>query len=178
MIEINLLPWREEQRVQQRKKNLLLWVMIAISILLIIIALHRMMWNFINKKQQIIYILQKELAVLSNQTDAIKKNNQQYAYYQKVLQFFNQAQFYQTVSLLFFKKLLQNMSGNFYLTEIDRHERKIVLHGITPSAVSLAKLTPFFVDTRYFQYAKVVEAKKDLSSSDIHFQLELGQNEG
>lgn len=175
MIEINLLPWRELRRAQQRKNGLLLLGFMAVMAVAFLIIAHQWIQYCSNKKQVMIQSLQAELSLLSNQASEAKRVEQQYIFYQTASHFFAKLKTSQTASLALFHQLLKNQFNDFYLTEMTRQEKKIILQGIARTTTALSQLAPYFSSNQYFLYAKVVEVKKDLHSDLIRFQVELEQ---
>jgi type IV pilus assembly protein PilN len=176
MANINLLPWREEQRQEQTRQFTTMTGLFMVLTAAIIFVVHVMLSNQIDHQKYRNKILQDEIATLDTalkQIDTLENTKEKLLARMDIIQSLQQ-QRPQIVHL--FDDFVRTVPEGIYLSEIKQSDKQLTIKGV---AESNGRVSAYMrnIDASEWMATpklKVIETKKGtLRSSD--FTLETSQ---
>lgn len=155
MIEINLLPWREEQR-NLNKKIFLYGVIISITIaLFVILWIHISLEKKVNQQKYRNQVLQNEINLLASKNNALFKVKKQKKLLQQQLLTLQNLRFsrYQMVNLL--NEITRIVPKGVFLQTLKEEDQQMIIVGQAHSNLLVS------------QFIKKIDASSQLKSPSL-----------
>lgn len=152
MTGINLLPWRNSLRLKKERHFRQQWIIIFMIMVIVLVALHLVLWRQLNittkqtvKLQQQLSWLEKQLQDKNN-TSKEQQQQQPQPIIDKIISLEQQC-----IGLIqIFEKLHQNVTANSQLTQLMIKSNNVKLFGTTNSMFGIAQLVKGFSQTKYY----------------------------
>ncbi|HAT7072086.1 TPA: pilus assembly protein PilN [Legionella pneumophila] len=162
MTEINLLPWREQKREQEKKlftTMLLIGIIIAAAIVFLMnFYVSHLISNQTNRNQ----ILQKEITALDEQIKEIKALKQIREGLISRMSIVQNLQSIRTLMVHLFDELVRIIPPGIYITKIQREHDVITLWGYSESNTSVSILMRNIDADVWIQNPILTEIKKNV----------------
>jgi type IV pilus assembly protein PilN len=159
MIRINLLPWREARRNEQRKHLGVLSGMVSVLALLIVGAVHLTIAGYISAQNDRNEFLKKENARLDKEIDEIKKLKSEIAALLARKQVIERLQTDRAQAVYLLQELVQQTPDGIYLKSIKQTGLKVLLTGYAQSNSRVSTLMRNFGASPYLENPDLVEIK-------------------
>jgi type IV pilus assembly protein PilN len=159
MIRINLLPWREARRNEQRKHLGVLSGMVSVLALLIVGAVHLTIAGYISAQNDRNDFLKKENARLDKEIDEIKKLKSEIAALLARKQVIERLQTDRAQAVYLLQELVQQTPDGIYLKTIKQTGLKVLLTGYAQSNSRVSTLMRNFGASPYLENPDLVEIK-------------------
>lgn len=174
MTQINLLPWREYKREQEKKMFLLMLsggVAIAILIVFLINAYADSLVSYQTERNQ---MLQKEITILDHQIEEIKtlkKIRQSLVSRMSIIQ---NLQSTRTMMVHLFDELIKVVPSGVYVTKLERQQDTVTLTGYSESNTNVSLLMRSIESNDWIQNPVLTEIQKmedKKQAADNQFKL-------
>ncbi len=159
MIRINLLPWREARRSEQRKHLAVLSGMVSVLALLIVGAVHLFYAGLISAQNDRNEFLKKENARLDKEIDEIKKLKSEIAALLARKQVIERLQTDRAQAVYLLQELVQQTPDGIYLKTIKQTGLKVLMTGYAQSNSRVSTLMRNFAASPYLENPDLVEIK-------------------
>lgn len=155
MTQINLLPWREQERERQKKQFIVISVAVALFALLLLFLL----WSYLayqlndqSKANHLIVNNQQELELQLKQQQHVTKQAQQMTQHMRVMQ---GLQGQRPITARVIDELARLMPANVYVTKFSRHMDTLTIEGKAESSNAVAHLLVQLEASKWFQQASM-----------------------
>lgn len=140
MVDINLLPWREEEYKKDKKTFLIHALICLIVIIFILLPIHLNYLKKVNRQDYRNTVLKNELAVISTKVKKLKVFRKRKAALKKKISALEALQYrrYQIVTL--FNEITQLMPKGIFLNKMAQEKGQIILHGRADSHLLISEL--------------------------------------
>jgi type IV pilus assembly protein PilN len=159
MIRINLLPWREARRSEQRKHLAVLSGMVSVLALLIVGAVHLFYAGLISAQNDRNEFLKKENSRLDKEIDEIKKLKSEIAALLARKQVIERLQTDRAQAVYLLQELVQQTPDGIYLKTIKQTGLKVLMTGYAQSNSRVSTLMRNFAASPYLENPDLVEIK-------------------
>lgn len=159
MTEINLLPWREYKREQQKK---LFTIMILAGIGLSLILVYLMNTYAVHKRdnqQTRNELLHKEILTLNKEINDLKRLKQTKTQMINRMSTLQNLQMRRTLSVHLFDELIKVMPNGAYASKLQRQGDVITLWGYADTSTSVSLLMKNIDDDLWIQFPVLGEIK-------------------
>lgn len=177
MAHINLLPWREAQRQQQKQQYLLMLLGIGLIVGLIFWFVGEAVNTLINNQNTRNAFLQKEIAVLDLQIAEIQKIKQSKIALEQRMALIEQLQVSRNTSPIVFEELARILPPGLAFTSMRRTGNRIEIEGISDSNNRLADFMRAIELSDIFsggEISSIVANSQSLSAvSDFSIQFDI-----
>lgn len=160
MAKINLLPWREQKREDERKQFLQFMILTASISFLILIVFYFYADLCISGQEKKNLILEQEIAVLDKQIlqiQSLQKLRSDLISRMMIIQSLESTRG-RTVRL--FDELINITPPGIFLTKIERTEEKITIIGYSESNSAVSQLMKNIEDSEWIMHPILTEIKK------------------
>lgn len=140
MTDINLLPWREEQRQTQKQRFLLTLGTVAILSVLLISGIHLTISHSITKQKKLNTIIQHEITLLNNHTRQTHTLKQQMLTLSTRMEAITALQTTRPQIVHLLEELMTLLPNTIQLTRVTRKDNLITLHGLSNANHSISQL--------------------------------------
>ncbi len=178
MTEINLLPWREKKKEQEKKKFIIYLALGIIIAVIFILILNFHMLRQINFETNLNHQLQAEIDVISKK---IKEVNEHKAIRQLLIsrmEIIYNLLTSRTNTVHLFDELIKILPDGIYLQEIERVGDKVIILGFADSNSNISLLMRNIDKSAWLSSPKLIEIKKidDKKSSARNLSNHEGNN--
>lgn len=160
MTEINLLPWREQRREQERKwftTMLLAGVVVAISVAFLINSYANHLVNVQTERNK---ILSDEIANLDEQIKEIKTLKQVRSALISRMSIVQNLQSTRTMMVHLFDELINIIPAGIYVTKLERKNDLVTLWGFSESNANISLLMTNIENNVWIEHPELSEIKK------------------
>lgn len=172
MININLLPWRDDVRLQQKQKFFSLLVAATVFALCIIAGNHWVVSHKIALQEQRNNFLKKNIAAFSTEIDGLKvlqKEKQQLLENLSLIQDLHDSKF-RVVRML--DEVVRLVPKNVHLTKILRTDTGVYFEGTAKSNEKITRLMKNISRSKWLNDPELKEIEVDAKTpSQKHFKL-------
>ena len=140
MLRINLLPWREKKRAAEKRRDMIMAVLIIFLALAVIGGFYISASFYYKRGLQKVTLLEEKLHDLSKQVKKNKKVESQVKELIKLAEIIQQLQQIRYEGTYLFDELDNFIPKNVYLTKFEYDEGKISLTGQTNSNTNVVEL--------------------------------------
>ena len=172
MEEINLLPWREQQRDSERRRFYSVVVLNLVLVILLVMGMSQYVEHEIALQFRINHRLKEELQVLDlpyQALNALKKSREELIARINVIQDLQISNIYIS---LFFSQLPHYLREKLYLYRMERVHYKVILHGFSVSNTAVAGLIRRLEKESYIKDAKLHEIR-GIHHADYRYKYEF-----
>lgn len=160
MAEINLLPWRELKR-EQEKKNFVILLISAVIVAIAVVFLMNYYFNgLLDQQTRRNQRLQTEITLLDKQIEAIKELKKMREGLIARMKIVQELQATRTLTVHLFDELIKVLPNGVYLTNVKRTDNKVVLQGYTESNGDISVLMRNIQNNPWLHAPKLTEIKK------------------
>lgn len=160
MTEVNLLPWREIKREQEKKEFMSLLTFSCILAVCLVALLYYYADDLINDQTSLNQRLQNEINELNTELIEIKKLRDIKKSLISRMHIVHDLQAGRTLTVHLFDELIKVMPDNVYLTALKRTGSKITLQGYSESNSSVSILMRNIQQDRWMHDPVLTEIKK------------------
>jgi len=182
MAHINLLPWREELRKQQKKQFATAAALSVVLAGLIVLYAHMHISGLIDEQNQRNDFLNKEIAELDSKIKQIKELEATRIKLQARINIIQQLQRSRPQIVHLFDQLARTLPDGVYLTSIEQKGDELTLHGVAQSNARVSSYMRNIADSGWMADPKldVIQATgdKDKKARDSDFTLKVRQASG
>ena len=159
MIRINLLPHREEKRKARRQQFYGLLGMISVLALLIVLLGYTIISGYISTQESKNELLKKEIAVLDQQIEQIKRLKEQTQALLARKQIIESLQRDRAESVRLLSEMVKQMPEGVYLRSIKQDGSKLSLAGYAQSNARVSTLMRNIEASPWLEKPQLVEIK-------------------
>lgn len=160
MTEINLLPWREQKREQEKQKFIIVLSGILILVVIGVFFVNRYTINLVEGQTARNQQLEKEINVLDEQIKEIKNLKKLRAGLIARMNIVQNLQATRVLTVRLFDELIKILPDGVYLTKMQREKNKITLFGYTESNSDISQLMRNIEASNLIQLPELTEIKK------------------
>lgn len=161
MTHINLLPWRELKR-QQEKKNFIVLMASAVTLTFLLMIMINYYCNSLFYAQTARnQRLQTEITTYDKQINAIKSLKKMRSALIAHMKIIQELQATRTLTVHLFNELIDVLPDGVYLTSVSRIKNKITLKGYTESNSNVSILMRNIENNPWLHLPKLAEIKKN-----------------
>ncbi len=161
MTEINLLPWRELKREQEKKQFTgYMAATLIISILFVLLG-NYYVTGLIEQQTSINQRLQNEITDYKNKLKEIKNLRSLRKSLIARMNIVQNLQATRTLTVRLFDELINVLPDGVYVTRMERVKDKVTLFGYTESNSSISRLMRNIQSSQWIQLPQLTEIKKD-----------------
>lgn len=166
MTEINLLPWRELKRENEKKQFIVYFVATLVSAVLVIFLIYLYTQHLIDNQTSRNQKLQAEISTLNHKIKEIEglKTIRSALIARMVIIQNLQATRLLTVKL--FDELINILPGDVFLTSMERKDNTIIILGYAESNSSISQLMRNIEANKWIKEPELTEIKKSEKTSD------------
>ncbi|MFI4919382.1 MAG: PilN domain-containing protein [Legionellales bacterium] len=160
MMEINLLPWRERKREQEKK---LFMTVIAVSLFVsvfVVISINYYASNLVGNQQARNDMLQKEIVILDGQIKDIKLLKLVKKGLISRMSIIQNLQSTRTLMVHLFDELIKIMPPGVYVTKLERQNDLVSIWGYSESNTNVSLLMRNIENNDWIQNPALTEIKK------------------
>lgn len=176
-ININLLPWREEQKEFEKKQFLMLLGLFAGLVIVIIAGIHMLFEHQIANQKELNQYLQREIKVLDAQIaeiDSIQEEKERLLARMAIIQ---ELQSNRPYVVRFFDSLARIVPDGLYLKNLIRQGPQITLEGVAESNTRVSNFMRNIDKSEWLEkpVLSVIESTKESAAdtdSVINFSLQ------
>lgn len=160
MTSINLLPWRELKREQEKK-----WFGTMLAIAALAAVLIVLLWNYYSRslieyQQQRNQILNEEIRHFDRQIQQIKRLKQLRQALISRMMIVENLQFSRILTVHLFDELIKIMPKGMTLTSLERNNQAITITGLADSNSSISELMRYVEKNPWVRNPQLTEIKK------------------
>lgn len=161
MFEINLLPWRTIRKNQNKKKFLIITILILIVIGCVLLLINNYMNQLIDNRLSYNHRLKKEISIYDNKINRIKQLKKDKEKLISNIYFIKYLQKSCFFSAYLLKKIAKMLPSDIYLKKIQKINNKIIIFGFSKSTNSISLLMHKIENNKWIKLAAVDEIKKN-----------------
>lgn len=158
MTQINLLPWREAQREEQKKQFLIEIGISAAITLAIVFVIHMALQGRMSYRQSKVTFLQTGIQQQTTQLDTLKENKEEVIKLYDQLLFLTDLKQSNFDQINFYNKLIQLTPENVILLKLVTDNRQFVVDGLAKSNLEI---------TQFSKNLSAIEEFKDTELNQI-----------
>ena len=177
MPRINLLPWREERRREQRRDYLTLLGLTAGAAVLAWVLIHAVYASRIEYQQGRNAYLTEQIGRLDRQIKEIQALEQERARLIARMKAIESLQASRPVVVHLFDELVTTLPEGVYLTEVRQQGAVITLHGVAESNARVSNFMRNIEDSKWLRNPRleVIESSDATKGGDARFILRADQ---
>lgn len=160
MAKINLLPWREQKREQEKKLFTSMLLAGVFAAVVIVFLINSYAFHLVSVQLERINILKKELTVLDEQIKEIKSLKQISEALISRMSIVQNLQSTRTLMVHLFDELINIMPSGIYVIKMDRHNDVVTLWGFAESNTNISILMTNIERNDWIQNPALTEIKK------------------
>ncbi|MFT5312023.1 MAG: type IV pilus assembly protein PilN [Paraglaciecola sp.] len=166
MANINLLPWRENLRVQQKKNYLTMLVAIALGALSLMFGVGAVVDNLINNQNQRNQYIEQQIIVLDGQIKKIKDIKQSKQEIEQRMALIEQLESSRNAVPKVLDELVKLVPPGLSFRSFSRKNNQIEVLGVSESNNRLADFMRHLEDSKVFSSGDLSSIVADTSASD------------
>lgn len=174
MTQINLLPWREQKREQEKKFFVILLVIGALIAVFIVFLMNYYALDLVSDQTNRNAILQKEINILDDELKEIKLLKQTRQSLISRMSIVQNLQATRTLMVHLFDELIKILPSGVYVTKLERKNDIVTLWGYSESNTNISILMRNIENNSWIQNPDLTEIKKmeeTLQPADNEFKL-------
>ncbi|CEG56444.1 PilN domain-containing protein [Legionella fallonii] len=160
MTHINLLPWREQQREQEKKYFIVLLAIGALISGFIVFLMNYYASDLVSDQTNRNTILQKEIKILDDELKEIKTLKQTRQSLISRMSIVQNLQSTRTLMVHLFDELIKVLPPGVYATKLERKNDIVTLWGYTESNTNISILMRNIENNAWIQNPGLTEIKK------------------
>jgi type IV pilus assembly protein PilN len=179
MAEINLLPWREKKREQEKKQFTTSLIGGVLGACLIVFLMHSYATHLIDTQTARNQLLQNEIALVEEQIKEIKSLKETRDSLISRMTIIQNLQSTRTVMVHLFDELIRVMPSGVYIYKLERKEDVVTMWGYAQSNTNVSLLMKNMEQNAWLQNPSLTEIKKieDAKMSNYDFSLNFNLNQ-
>lgn len=170
-MQINLLPWREQQRQMLQQQFIVISVAVGVFALLLLLALWSYLSNRLNDQLQANQLVSSRNQQLAAQVKQLTVSNQQVQPLLERMQFLHALQGQRPVTARLLDELVRVMPAEVYTDKISRTENSLVLEGWAANPNAVTTLIHQLDQSSWFEHASmrsfVSDDQRQIASSGV-----------
>ncbi|MFO7594001.1 MAG: PilN domain-containing protein [Pseudomonadota bacterium] len=180
MARINLLPWREELRLQKKKEFLTVVGMSAILAAVVVLAVHIYMAGLIGFQEEQNNILKNEIKLVEKKIKEIEDLERQKEQLIARMQVIEELQANRPEIVYLFDEIANVLPDGLYLTKISQEKRTIKLNGKAQSNARVSAFMRRLEASEWFSEPRldIISTKKERDRKTREFTLVVNQVNG
>ncbi len=177
MATINLLPWRELAREENKKKFFVGLIGVGVIALLLMLLVHVVMDYKINSQKQRNNFLRNQVSVLAAKLKLIQGYQKQKESLIMRMNIIQELQANRPLLVHFFDELVDALPQGIYLEKVTRIRTKIILQGFADSNTNVSSLMRHIDVSPWMKKSSLSEIKtgkikgKDVSEFNVELSL-------
>ena len=177
MAQINLLPWREQYRDEQKRQFFVVLAGSVVAAIAIVVLMHLMIATRISRQLAINEFLRQEIVSLDKQIEEIKNIKEQKNHLIARMEMIQHLQLNRPLVVRLFDELVQIIPEGIHINDVKKEGPKITLTGYAESNTRVSELMRNIEASAWFTAPALTEIKNDRSSGEKTriFQLEMIQ---
>lgn len=160
MTQINLLPWRELRREQEKKQFTLYFALSLIGAVITVLLMNTYAKQLIEDQTARNQILQKEIQVLNKQTKEIEQIKTLRLALIARMNIVQNLQSTRILTVRLFDELIKILPDGVFLTQMERRGNRIILLGYAESSSNISILMRNIEQNRWIKQPELTEIKK------------------
>lgn len=160
MTEINLLPWREQKREQEKKMFTSMLLASVFATILILLLVNYYASNLVSNQSARNQILQDEISLLNKQIKEIKTLKQTREALISRMSVVRNLQSTRTLMVHLFDELIKVLPSGIYVTKLERQNDIVTLTGYSESNTNVSLLMTNIEINDWIQSPVLTEIKK------------------
>ncbi|MBJ2135150.1 PilN domain-containing protein [Paraglaciecola chathamensis] len=176
MPHINLLPWREAQRQQQKKNYLTLLVGIGVSMVLLMFAVSKGMDQVIATQEQRNQFLTQEMAKIDTQIGEIKNIKQSKEAIEQRMTLIEQLEVSRNAAPIVLDELARIVPSGVSFSRFSRTINRVEIDGVSDSNNRLANFMRNLAESNVFNDAELSSIVADTSAADAVSEFKIKFN--
>ncbi|MFA6303451.1 MAG: PilN domain-containing protein [Legionella sp.] len=160
MTEINLLPWREQKREQEKKMFTSMLLASVFVTILILLLVNYYTSNLVSNQSARNQILQDEISLLNKQIKEIKTLKQTREALISRMSVVRNLQSTRTLMVHLFDELIKVLPSGIYVTKLERQNDIVTLTGYSESNTNVSLLMTNIEINDWIQSPVLTEIKK------------------
>lgn len=161
MAEINLLPWRELKREEEKKQFILLLCFSCTAALCIVFLIYQHSTGMVERQTARNKLLKDEISAFDREILEIKKLKELRSGLISRMMIIQGLQAKRTLTVHLFDELVKVLPNGVYLTEFKRENERITLIGYSESNTSVSLLMRNIQQNPWIENPVLTEIKKD-----------------
>jgi type IV pilus assembly protein PilN len=137
---INLLPWRQTERVERKQEFLMLLGIGALISVLLLVPVYLYFSSLISQEKALNSYMKNEIAQLDEQVESIKMLKQERSQLLARMNIIQQLQQDRSRMVHLFDDLVAIIPNGIYFTSLDKKEAEFTINGISDSNESISQL--------------------------------------
>lgn len=160
MATINLLPWREWKREQEKQQFMILIAIVLVIVALCVLLVNRYTVGVVEAQNQRNQRLEDEITTLKEQIKEIKNLKKLREGLIARMNIVQNLQATRVLTVRLFDELINVLPDGVYLTKMQREKNKITLFGYTDSNSDISQLMRRIEVSNLVQQPELTEIKK------------------
>jgi type IV pilus assembly protein PilN len=160
MAQINLLPWREQRREQEKKFFTTVFIIGVLISVLIVFAVNYYASALVRRQTSRNDMLQKEMDTLNNELKEIKRLKQTRQALISRMSIVQDLQSTRTLMVHLFDELIKVLPAGVYLTQLEKRNEVVTLWGYSESNTNISILMRNIENSAWIQNPVLTEIKK------------------
>ena len=175
MIKINLLPWREQKR-DQEKKLFLITILVAVFVtVVIVIMVNYSVTVMLSRHEKRNLLLKKEIAVLDTQIKEIRSLKKREEIILARMAMIQNLQSTRTLMVHLFDEMINILPHEVYITKLERKNDNVTLSGYAESNTNISFLMSNVEHNGWLHAPVLIEIKKIEDKKEVaNNQFKLG----
>lgn len=176
MTQINLLPWREQKREQEKKLFTNMVITSAVITFFIVIVVHYYASELVGNQTTRNQLIQNEIDSLDNQIKEIKSLKQTKQALISRMSIVQNLQSTRTLMVHLFDELIKVLPPGVYVTQLERKKDIVTLWGYSESNANISILMRNIESNEWIQNPSLTEIKKmddNTQPANNKFKLEF-----
>lgn len=178
MITINLLPWREKKREQDKRCFLITLLLSAVVVCFSLLLMHCFVGYRLDYQRQGNDLLHQEIAQLESQLQDIKRITHEKNLLLTQTRLLHELQSQGTLVVHLLDELVKVMPLGVYLTKLERNNEQVTLWGCSDSNSSISTLMRSMEVNEWITKPKLseiqtIDTKKQGSSKEFQLSFQL-----
>jgi type IV pilus assembly protein PilN len=165
---LNLLPWREQFRVQRKQQFLFIWGSSIFGALLIVLLIHGIIANKISNQKSINPLFQNEISIYNKTIIAIQDLKARKVQMIERLNLIHELQASRHLTVKFYDEMVRIVPRGVYLYTLKREQNNVLLQGKAESNTEVSELMRNIEKSKCLGDPVLSEIKQDLN--DEYYQ--------
>lgn len=173
LVEINLLPWRQTKRKEEKLKFIIILGVGLLLITLICLMVHYAMYELTHIQNNRIQRLREEIVLVNGQIEGIEKIKKRKEELIERIFFLQRIQNDGYLIIHLFDELTKLIPEDAFLNRVQRKGKKVVLQGIAELNETITTLMRKIKRNPWMEKPSLIDIKKANNSSQKIFNLSL-----
>lgn len=174
MAKINLLPWRQLQRAQEKKWLTVTLLMALLSAMLIVFILNYYVLHVLYHQTHRNHLLRTELALLEKRIEKVQRVQQERKEGIAKIVRIKRMQASTTLIVRFLDELVKILPFGIYLEQLEIKKESITLHAYSQSHADIAVFIKKIEQSHWLQKPMLLEIKNTEEPQSAATQFKLG----